>query len=202
MPNDIQIVNAALVKLGHEPIAALTDESDQARAANAIYDICRDDALSAHDWNFATKRAQLAELAITQPTDEYTHFYQLPTDGLRVLYIEPIGTRYAVENGRIFTDLAAPLKIAYIARITDAALYSANFVAAFVYRLCAELVTALTARDGYTKDFWALYQDKLREAKASDAQEGTGIVETDNPLGDVRRFSATSGVDHSGWPWV
>ncbi len=201
MPSDVQIINAALVKLGHDLIQSRLDDSDQARAADTLYDICRDDTLAAHDWNFATKRAQLGELAVTLTTDEWTHAYSLPTDCIRISYIEPKGTEYAVENGRIYTDHDSPIQVVYIARITDSGIYSANFVGAFVYRLCMELTTAITARDGYMKDFSQLYLLAIRDAKATDGLEGTGVIEDSNPLGDVRRFSNTSGPDHSGWPW-
>jgi len=201
MASDVQIANAALMKLGHEPIVSFNDESDQARAVNAVYDICRDDVLSAHDWNFATKHVQLAEVVQTVATDEYAHFYQLPSDYIRILYVEPIGEKFAVRDGQIYTDASSPIKVAYIARVTDSGRFSANFVGAFVYRLCAELVTALTARDGYQRDFWGLYAGKIQEAKSTDGLEGSGVVEDDNPLGLARLTSGSFGVDHSGWPW-
>lgn len=202
MASDVQIVNAALVNLGHEPIQSLLDESDQARAANAVYDICRDDALAAYPWNFATKRFQLAELVITLNTDEWAKAYQEPVDCLRVLYIEPKGTRFRVEEGgRILTNQGGPIKGAYIARVTDTTRYSPSFIQAFVYRLDMDLSTALTARDGYKKDFAALFQGAIRDAKSTDAQEGSGVIEDWSPLADVRLVGMTNGFDWSGWPY-
>jgi hypothetical protein len=184
--SDIDIANAALIDLGHETIQSFLDDSDQARALNTIYAMNRDRTLAAHPWNFATKRLSLAAAVITLNTEEWSTAYLLPTDSLRVLYIEPLGTPFRVENGYILTNASAPLQCAVIFRITDPATFSVNFTSALQYRLCAALCNAITARRGNTQDYWRLYQQELQEARTTDGQEGSESRERDSPIGFAR----------------
>ena len=67
--SSLDIANLALVELGLEPIVSpntlATTTLKEARHANALYAMCRDEVLAAHPWNCASKRAQLA---ITEKT--------------------------------------------------------------------------------------------------------------------------------------
>lgn len=195
MASDVEIANAALVDLGHEPIQSFLDDSDQARALNTIYTMNRDRTLAAHPWNFATKRLSLAAAVITLNTDEWDNAYLLPADSLRVLYIEPRGTPFVVENGYILTNVAAPVRCPVVFRITDPELFSTNFVSAFQYRLSAALCNAITARRGSAQDYWKLYQIELQEARTADGMEGWEARENDNPIG----FARMSGTNVSAF---
>lgn len=184
--SDVDIANAALLDLGHELIQSFLDDSDQARGINAIYSLTRDRVLAAHPWNFATKRLSLAAAVITLNTDEWTTAYLLPADSLRVLYVEPKGSPFVVENGYILTNLSAPLRCSVIYRITDPAVFSVNFTSALQYRLCAALCIAITARRGNAQDYWRLYQQELQEARTTDGQEGWEARNNDSPIGFAR----------------
>jgi len=186
MSSDIDIANAALIDLGHEPIQSFLDDSDQAKAVNAIYTMNRDRTLASHPWNFATKRLSLAAAVITLNTEEWSTAYLLPTDALRVLYVEPLGVPFRVENGYILTNESAPLLCSVIYRITDPAIFSMGFTSAFQYRLCASLCNAITARRGNAQDYWRLYQQELQEARTTDGQEGSESRERDSPIGFAR----------------
>ena len=59
MTSQVAICNQALVKVGASRITALTDDTKQARALNAIYDVKRDAELAANPWTFATKRESI-----------------------------------------------------------------------------------------------------------------------------------------------
>src|SRR5574341_281558 len=133
--SEVNIGNMALIDLGHEQVQSFLDDSDQARALKELYPHARDRTLAAHPWNFATKRLSLAAAVITLNTDEWDHAYLPPADSLRVLYIEPRGTPFVVENGYILTNASSPVKCPVIYRITDPSLFSANFVSALQYRL-------------------------------------------------------------------
>lgn len=184
--SDVDIANAALIDLGHEQIQSFFDDSDQARAINAIYAMNRDRTLAAHPWNFATKRLSLAAAVITLNTEEWSNAYLLPTDSLRVLYIEPLGTPFRVENGYILTNSTSPVQCPVIFRITDPGIFSVNFVSALQYRLSASLCNAITARRGNAQDYWRLYQNELQEARTTDGQEGWEPRERDSPIGFAR----------------
>lgn len=184
--SDVDIANAALIDLGYESIQSFLDDSDEARAVNAIYALTRDRVLAAHPWNFATKRLSLAAAVITLNTAEWTVAYLLPAHALRVLYIEPKGTPFVVENGYVLTDASTPIKCAVIYRIEDPAVFSVNFTSALQYRLCAALCMGITARRGNAQDYWRLYQQELQEARTTDGQEGWEARNNDSPIGFAR----------------
>lgn len=184
--SDVDIANAALIDLGHETIQSFLDDSDQARAVNAIYAMNRDRVIAAFPWNFATQRVQLAAAVTTIYTNEWDRAYLIPADVLRVLYIEPRGTPFVVENGYILTDVSSPILVPVLMRVTDPAKFSANFVSALQYRIAASLCTAITARRGNAQDYWRLYQLELQEARTADGMEGWEAKENDSPIGFAR----------------
>lgn len=191
--SDVDIANAALIDLGHETIQSFLDDSDQARAVNAIYSLNRDRVTASHSWNFATQRVSLAAAVVTLNTNEWDAAYLIPADVLRVLYIEPKGTPFVVENGYILTDASSPVLAPVLMRVTDPAKFSQNFISALQYRLAASLCTAITARRGNAQDYWRLYQLELQEARTADGMEGWEAKENDSPIG----FARVTGVNVS-----
>ena len=79
--NVVKIANLALTSLGADRIMALTEDSENARRINEIYEVMRDEVVSAHPWNFAIKRSTLGQLSET-PVIGYTYFHQVPADSL------------------------------------------------------------------------------------------------------------------------
>lgn len=62
MAAEVDIWNMALRQLGAAPLTATTDDVESARILDDIYDMIRDEVLTAHPWNFAVRRATLTEL--------------------------------------------------------------------------------------------------------------------------------------------
>ena len=100
MTTEVDIVNAALIKLGERTIASLTDAVKPAQLANAVYADLRDALLREHPWNFAMVRVSLAVRAARQPEAGRGTAYLLP-DGaggaarcLRFVAVEDSGGRY------------------------------------------------------------------------------------------------------------
>lgn len=81
----VGIVNMGLSRIGVKRIAALTENSEQAIAANAVLEYIRDEVLEAKDWRFAKTRVALAQNAIA-PVYGYDYAYTLPTDFLRLCF--------------------------------------------------------------------------------------------------------------------
>ena len=79
----VGIINVALQKIGVGRIAALGESSEQAIAANAVWEYIRDEVLQAKEWWFAKARAALAQND-TSPTHGYDYAYTLPADFLRL----------------------------------------------------------------------------------------------------------------------
>jgi hypothetical protein len=171
MASKIQIVNYALRLLGVARLTALDDDVEGARVADDVYDICRDDVLSDHNWNFATKRDTLAALE-DAPEFGFDVQYQLPNDCLRVVQMEDLDSVYKVEGKYLLTNESAA-NIIYIAQITDTTYYSPKFVSCLAARLAAEMAFPLTSSKSKEQLMWELYEAKITEARWVDGVEGS-----------------------------
>lgn len=179
--SNVGIANRALQKLGGGYIANFLDNSKEARAVNRAYDFIRQAVLRSHPWNFALRRAALTASAAA-PAFGYDLQYQLPTDCLRVLEVQGGEYQpYQVEGRLILTDQAAPLKIRYVADITDPNQFDALFIEAFASRLAVELCEDLTQSNAKRQLAQGEYQAALREARRIDGQENPpdDLPETD-----------------------
>lgn len=200
--SELEIYNLALTRIGHEPLSSPTERGKGGDRCRLHYPVMRDTVLTAHPWNFAIRRAELAQLGVT-PTFEFTYAFALPTDPycLRVLrtgweangfsssavygfpglsgYGIPT-VEYRIESINVSgTPVRALLcnedsaAIEFIARITDVALYSALFVDALAARLAAEIAFSMTDNQSAAKTMMDFYAAKMAEARVMDAQEGS-----------------------------
>lgn len=197
MASVTDICNLALTRIGHGQISSLDEDSKGADLCSLHYPICRDAVLRAHPWNFAIRRATLAQSGTT-PNHEFDYYHVLPSDCLKVIRTnwEADGlsstavygfpgingyaggaTEYRIENvsgvGRCIATNEDVVKIEYIAQITDTSQFDSLFVDLLAQRLAAEISVAFTDTQTMTKAMWDIYQSKLGEARTTDAQEGT-----------------------------
>jgi hypothetical protein len=170
MVSVVGIVNSALIKIGADTITSLTDDSAEARAANAQYEKLRDEVLRAHPWNFAIARAQLPRLA-EAPAFGYAHQYQLPADSLRVLLMQGGRAAFEIEGRRLLTD-EETAAVLYIRRVTDPNQFDAMFAEALATRIAADLAYPLANSTTLAGAMMQLYRDALAHARAIDGQEG------------------------------
>lgn len=153
--SEADIANFALTRLGAGRIFSLSDTSEQAIVMNLFYEHTRQACLS-YSWQFARRRASLAELTET-PAFEYTHQYALPSDFLRLyqvdiyypqynnsLVVSSNSQAYTIENNKILTNIEAPLKIMYTADIVDTTQFSPMFCRYFSLVLAHDTCEQLT----------------------------------------------------------
>jgi hypothetical protein len=176
MASVTSICNLALARIKAPSITSISEDTNQGRLCNIMYEPCRDACLEAHPWNFAIKRATLASDA-TAPNHEFDYRFAVPDDFLRLVRtgIEAEGyddIAYRVENGFILIN-ESTLEIEYIAKITDPNVYSATFIDMLAQRLAAELAIPFADNANLAQSMWQIYDTKLREARLSDAQQGT-----------------------------
>lgn len=184
--SEVKICNMALTKLGADTIMALTDDSDNARACNMMYEALRDEILRGYPWNFAINRATLAQLTAA-PAYGYDHAYQLPSSPycLRVLELyeeRDSGSDWHVEGRTLVTD-ADTARIKYVQRVTDPTYFDAAFTEAFAARLAAEMALAITGSKTMAEAMAAVYEEKISQARLLDAIEGHAD-EDDKPVED------------------
>jgi len=60
MATSVSICSNALLRLGAQTIASLSESNDRARLAANLYETVRDSTLRSHPWNCAVKRVVLA----------------------------------------------------------------------------------------------------------------------------------------------
>lgn len=183
MASKVDIANLALIRMGEGTISSLTDNSEQARGVNTLWDMVQDMELRARVWSFSVKRAQLAASSST-PEWGFDYQYPLPADFLRLLQCDEIfpgpnlsdyrqsdAAVYRIENNMILTDIGAPLKIKYVARVTDTGLWDAGFVSVMASRLAVELCHRLTSKDEYIPTLQRDYRTAILDAARANAFE-------------------------------
>lgn len=177
-----EIANVALSLLGAQEIVDITDGDDNQKErvlAALHYGRVRDAVLRAHHWNFATKRVELA-LLVSAPSHEYAYEFSMPADFLKMIRtkLEAEGgvDDYRIEHNGTATVLRShddEVFIEYTAQVTNVALYDSLFIDCFTALLAAEMSYALTEKAELGESLRKIYTDKLREARTTDAQEGT-----------------------------
>jgi len=200
--SNVEICNIALTALGANNIMDLTENTEEARKCNVLFENLRDEMLEGHLWNFAIRRSDDLALDSTSPKWEFTNRFALPTDCLRVLKtnfekpIQSVSRRndrvWKIEGRYLLTD-EATVKIQYIALVTNPVEQLRAFQIALAARLEAELAYSILQSASMAESKWKLYEMKLRNAKALDAQEGT----PDEVLAD--EWSDSRYVNTTGW---
>lgn len=187
MASDVEIANAALIKLGAGRITSLNDDVNNARVLNARYEAVRDAELRRRKWRFSLRRTSVAALS-TAPSFGFLYQYQVPDGFLRLVQIgeydlstdltdnrrAPEGL-YSLEGNAILTNLTAPLKIRYIKQITDESAMDVAFREAFASRLAYESANEIT--DDLSKKDDALRDYKMALSEATKANAIEGAVE-------------------------
>ncbi len=171
----VGIVNQALLKLGETTIVAVTDDVKSARIAQDTYDEHRDFVLDEHNWNFARKRAQLATSS-TDPVWGFENAFTLPTDCIRPFLVNEeneFSNRWRVEGRTIVTDMAAPLEVLYVRRVTDPNTMSPRFRALLAIYCALQWVEPITGSDQKKADLESAYARALMLARSKDGREGT-----------------------------
>ena len=209
MASQVSIVNRALFKLGEATILLLTDNVKQARTMAALFDDTRDAEIRAHRWKFAMRRTRLSSL-VEAPEWGYQRQYELPADFLGLVQVNEIylrtGTKqrapWAIEGRRLLTDLAAPLAIRYVARVTDTALFDPLFVDALACRLAMEACEAQTQSDTKFQRVASMYEQALKLAIRQDSVEAPPDELPDGTWLESRQGGgyAAIGADGGLWP--
>lgn len=185
MANQAEIANRALTKIGDRRITSLSDDVEQARVISSSWDVLRDNELRARNWNFSIARASIAALVET-PAWGFAYQYQLPTDCLKVVQVGEYypglsmsdyrllqAVDYVVEGGKVLTNMAAPLKIRYVARIENTGLWDGTFVEVFSCRLAVEICERLTNSSSKREIAWKEYKEAINVAMGSNAVENS-----------------------------
>jgi len=184
--SDVDICNSALNMIGASTILSLTEDSKVGRICNQRYPHVRDAVFRAHPWNCLIKRTSLPA-DTTAPEWEFKFAYSLPVDCLRVLRLQYLDSVYKIEGKKIVTDEGAPLKIQYVAQITDAMQYDELLVEAIASRLASDISYPVIGSNTLSAQMIDIYMLKLSEARFVDATEGMpGATENVADYGSIQ----------------
>lgn len=180
MPSETDLVNAALRLVAGNRVTSMAAGTKNANVASDLYQVVRDDMLASHNWNFATKRQELARSS-TAPAYEFTYAYVAPADWVKTVSVhdndQGIGSlEYKEENvgdQRCLLASTENLFLRYIAKVTDPNLMPADFRMALVYALASDLGQPVANSGSVVDRMDARASRKLLVAKFSDASGST-----------------------------
>ena len=176
MANKVSIANRALTKLGAQRILLLSDDTEQARVLNSMFDDVRDAELRRCRWKFALRRAELMAL-VEPPLFGYAYQYPLPADYLGLVQVGEFYLRsrmqapWSVESGRILTNMPAPLRIRYQCDVDNPGLFDPLFVEVLACKLAMEACEAINQSSTKYQACAEAYQFAVTEATRQDAIE-------------------------------
>ena len=177
MASSVDVANDALTFLGATRITSLTDDSNEAKVMNQLYQRTVDAVLRSYPWKVARVQAELAQSA-TAPEYGWDYSYRLPTDPLclRVVDVKDADTedKWDRYGDFIYTDLAI-CKITYIGRI-DASKFDSLIRDAVAARLAADSAYPLVGSNTLMQQMYELYILRIGDAYEASAIEGSSTV--------------------------
>jgi hypothetical protein len=176
----VDIANLSLSHLGvGKRISDLDENSAEANALSAFYDLALEQSLRAVNWPFATKFVTLA-LVESDPTDEWGYSYRYPSDCLyfrRILSGSRQDTRQSRISYKIGIDNAGQLvytdqsqaQAEYTMLVRDPQRWPSDFAMAFSYLLAALIAPRLSGGDPTKRGEAAreMYEMEIRRARAN-----------------------------------
>lgn len=211
--SEVSIANRALDALGASPITSLDDDTAIAGACKRNIPLARDYVLRSYPWNCATRRASLPAL-VTGPAFGFSYTYQLPADCLRVIAMQDdvlYGQSWRVEGAQILTNVGAPLRLRYIAALTDVSQWDAMLAEAIALRLAANIAFTVTSSASMAQQMFQAAQLAHAEARRMDAREASQDAALTADLWSSARYGSGAGdrLDRAGggsgtlndWSW-
>jgi len=168
------LVNKALTIVGATPITNITDDTNNARIVNRVYEIALKSILGECRWNFATKRALLVSSATTMAwyyTNEAS-VYVRPSECIRIFGTNDDDAEWREEGDYIISDTTG-LGIIYTYYLDDPSKYPSGFLEAFIAKLCSDIGYMIINDARIGASFLEKYEKvSLPKATAENAQIG------------------------------
>jgi len=186
MASEVDVCNVALARLGDNATVASIDPpegSSQAEHCARFYPLARDSLLELHPWKFATRRVQLAELAVNswnwafayaEPAGAIKLLAVLPADASDDEKTQPYDTESDDTGASIILTNQEDASLRFVARVTDSTKFSPLFVDALAWLLASYLAGPVIKGDAGVAMARVTLQGFLRafhEATISDANQ-------------------------------
>lgn len=169
------------------PISSFADDTEQAQSAIEQYPIALAQCLEAADWSFASQLvalplATLPENWISDPTLPY--LYALPGDLVMIRQVgDYASTAWRRDQGYIWADAAAPLRLRYTKRITNEAALPATFQVAVAHALAMLLAPQWMATSSKIAEIEQRASYTLKTAMRNDSRMASAMRYDGRPMG-------------------
>lgn len=183
--SEVSVSNLALVKLGQETISSLSQDTKQARVVNAVFEMCRNEVLEAHDWYFARKTVELASIDEEDTLNIWQYVYELPADWIKMIKGEDDKQEFEIRDGYLMAD-DEPLKIVYTFENTNPQQWSYSFAQCLSWRVAAETAYAFTQSNTVAETMMKGYLMSLQSARYNAAHNRTPVGPVIDSFLDVR----------------
>lgn len=177
MASQLEIINAALSRIGANEIVSLDEGTAEARIAGASWEIARRACLRDHPWNFAIKEAELNRLTGVAP-HQFKYAYRIPALCVRLLQVvgNPV---YRLQAGNIQMD-GDRCQVRYVEDVQDTTQWDSLFVDVLAQRLAADIAYGITKSQATADSMYAVYDRKVRRARHIDGTEDTAQMLADD----------------------
>lgn len=194
--SEIEVVQAALHRVGEATIASLSDGSLPAQIAASNYEGVVSDYLTRHAWTFATKTVDLTYVGTTDDLP-WRHLFTAPATTLNIRQVRRAGRtlesgEFDLQDGKVLVMCDDPLKASVTFRALEGA-WSPDFAEAVVIRLQAVFLEGLVDKwqDARLKERDA--EGKLLRAIVRDKRQAPARRVERTKLADVWRGWRTPG---------
>jgi hypothetical protein len=165
----------ALGKIGDDVISNIDEDTETGRKCKLYYEQARDEVLEAFPWDFAGKRATLAQDA-TAPAFEYDYRYALPSDyiNMRDAYVddaklESDSSPWIIEGQYLLTN-EDEIDITYTFRETTTTRFTPTFVSGVVILLGSMLASGLKNNSKRARELLTEYEIYVSKSKRLNAR--------------------------------
>ena len=184
MSSKIDLISSALVLIGDTTLNSLDDNSRQANVANSLYDNIVQNELTKHRWGFARRKAQLNLLVDEPIDDEWQSIYQLPSDLLVLIKLNP-RSDYNIYGNKVYTNLSQALWIDYIKNVAESE-WPVHFSKMIEYALAKDFATSIRDSSASRIEMSNEYVIASRMARYTDSQQHPQKPIVSRPFIDVR----------------
>lgn len=166
---DVEICNLALASIGEATqITSLSDGSTRANQCLLELQAAVDDLLSETDWQWCTKRVEIAASGTT-PDFGFSYQYNLPNDFVRLVkFFSNIHTfkieRDSSSNLVLLTDASGPLAMVYVYRANVSQMHP-KMHQALRFLLASRLANSIAGNDNLSQIMEGKYRRALARAK-------------------------------------
>lgn len=201
LASPIEVINAALNRIGAPAVASLNDHSKQARVANATYEPIVRDWLTRHRWSFATRTDDLTYQGTT--TGAWAFVYTLPADVLNVRSVAAGGARvrYEIQAKKVLTDGEYDDLRAVVNYRAPEGEWAPDFMEAILLKLMSNFVRSLREDDVEADRLAAASERQFVLAATRDRNQWTA-EDPHTALSEPALARAWRGGPSTRDPWV